>query len=86
MEVILRRDVEKLGRRGDVVKVKEGYGRNFLLPRIDRYRPERTRERSHRGHRHAAQVNAMTRADQHDTADLAAQRRDGRVSGGGNRT
>src|SRR5207245_11643878 len=33
MEVILREDVEKLGRRGDVVKVAEGYGRNFLLPR-----------------------------------------------------
>jgi large subunit ribosomal protein L9 len=33
MEVILRQDVDKLGRRGDVVKVKEGYGRNFLLPR-----------------------------------------------------
>jgi len=33
MEVILREDVDKLGRRGDVVKVKEGYGRNFLLPR-----------------------------------------------------
>jgi large subunit ribosomal protein L9 len=33
MEVILREDVVKLGRRGDVVKVAEGYGRNFLLPR-----------------------------------------------------
>jgi large subunit ribosomal protein L9 len=33
MEVILRDDVEKLGRRGEVVKVAEGYGRNFLLPR-----------------------------------------------------
>jgi large subunit ribosomal protein L9 len=33
MEVILREDVEKLGRRGDVIKVAEGYGRNFLLPR-----------------------------------------------------
>jgi large subunit ribosomal protein L9 len=33
MEVILREDVDKLGRRGDVVKVAEGYGRNFLLPR-----------------------------------------------------
>ncbi len=32
MEVILRQDVEKLGRQGDVVKVAEGYGRNFLLP------------------------------------------------------
>ena len=33
MEVILREDVDKLGRRGEVVKVTEGYGRNFLLPR-----------------------------------------------------
>ena len=33
MEVILRSDVDKLGRRGDVVKVAEGYGRNYLLPR-----------------------------------------------------
>jgi large subunit ribosomal protein L9 len=33
MEVILREDVQTLGRRGDVVKVAEGYGRNFLLPR-----------------------------------------------------
>src|SRR5438309_7507500 len=33
MEVILKEDVEKLGQRGDVVKVAEGYGRNFLLPR-----------------------------------------------------
>lgn len=33
MELILRDDVDKLGRRGDVVKVADGYGRNFLLPR-----------------------------------------------------
>ena len=33
MEVILKEDIEKLGSRGDVVKVAEGYGRNFLLPR-----------------------------------------------------
>lgn len=32
MEVILKEDVEKLGHRGDVVKVAEGYGRNYLLP------------------------------------------------------
>jgi large subunit ribosomal protein L9 len=32
MEVILREDVEKLGNRGDLVKVKPGYARNFLLP------------------------------------------------------
>jgi large subunit ribosomal protein L9 len=33
MQIILQEDVEKLGARGDVVSVKEGYARNFLLPR-----------------------------------------------------
>jgi large subunit ribosomal protein L9 len=32
MEVILKEDVPKLGSRGDVIKVAEGYGRNYLLP------------------------------------------------------
>ncbi len=32
MEVILKEDVMKLGHRGDVVKVADGYGRNYLLP------------------------------------------------------
>ena len=33
MEVILKEDVANLGHRGDVVKVADGYGRNYLLPR-----------------------------------------------------
>ncbi len=33
MQIILREDIDKLGSRGDVVKVKDGYARNFLLPR-----------------------------------------------------
>jgi large subunit ribosomal protein L9 len=33
MEIILREDVEKLGARGEVVKVAAGYARNFLLPK-----------------------------------------------------
>jgi large subunit ribosomal protein L9 len=33
MEVILREEVEKLGRRGDLVKVASGYARNYLLPK-----------------------------------------------------
>jgi large subunit ribosomal protein L9 len=32
MEIILKEDVLKLGHRGDVVKVADGYGRNYLLP------------------------------------------------------
>ena len=33
MEIILREDVERLGSRGQVVKVANGYARNFLLPK-----------------------------------------------------
>lgn len=33
MEVILKEDVPKLGTRGDVVKVADGFGRNYLLPK-----------------------------------------------------
>jgi large subunit ribosomal protein L9 len=33
MKLILKRDVDKLGNTGDVVKVAPGYGRNFLVPR-----------------------------------------------------
>jgi large subunit ribosomal protein L9 len=33
MKVVLRDDVEKLGLKGDIVDVADGYGRNFLVPR-----------------------------------------------------
>ncbi|HOU47945.1 MAG TPA: 50S ribosomal protein L9, partial [Candidatus Aminicenantes bacterium] len=33
MKVILKQDVENLGRKGDVVNVASGYGRNYLIPR-----------------------------------------------------
>jgi len=33
MQIILQEDIEKLGHRGDIVTVKPGYARNFLLPR-----------------------------------------------------
>jgi len=33
MQIILQEDIEKLGARGDVVAVKAGYARNYLLPR-----------------------------------------------------
>lgn len=33
MRLILTQDVKKLGKKGDIVNVAEGYGRNFLIPR-----------------------------------------------------
>ena len=33
MKVILKQDIEKLGKTGEIVKVAPGYGRNFLIPR-----------------------------------------------------
>jgi len=32
MQIVLKEDIEKLGRRGEVVKVSDGYARNYLLP------------------------------------------------------
>ena len=32
MQVILREDIDKLGKIGDLVKVKDGFGRNYLIP------------------------------------------------------
>src|SRR2546428_11625700 len=33
MKVVLREKLEKLGRRGEVVRVADGYGRNYLIPK-----------------------------------------------------
>jgi large subunit ribosomal protein L9 len=33
MRIVLREDIDKLGRRGEVVKVADGYARNYLLPK-----------------------------------------------------
>ena len=47
MEIILREDIDKLGQRGEMVKVAAGYARNFLLPRKPgRGRPPNPTKRS----------------------------------------
>ena len=51
MEVILREHVDNLGRRGEIVKVADGYARNYLLPRklallVDRRQQEADRARA----------------------------------------
>lgn len=45
MQVILLEKVANLGSLGDVVKVKDGYGRNFLIHKVKQNaRPKRTRQ------------------------------------------
>ena len=59
MEVILREDIEKLGNRGEVVKVAPGYARNFLLPkRLAVAATSRTRRSSSRS---ATRISAAKR-------------------------
>ena len=71
MEIILREHVENLGRRGEIVKVADGYARNYLLPRklalvaTEGNRKQIERER--------AKFDAKE-AEEKGVADAAAQR------------
>ena len=64
MDVILRQDVDKLGRAGEMVTVKDGFGRNFLLPQGLAYlategnKRRLDAERAQKGRKHAAEVQA----------------------------
>lgn len=55
MKVILQTDVKKLGAKGDVVEVSDGYGRNYLLPR-------KLAVEANTANLNAAKVNAENRA------------------------
>jgi large subunit ribosomal protein L9 len=68
MEVILREDVKSLGKAGDLVRVKPGYGRNYLLPSGLAYEATEGNKK-----RIAAETRARsTRADA-ERADAQAQ-------------
>jgi large subunit ribosomal protein L9 len=74
VQVILRKDVEKVGLRGDVVNVARGYARNFLLPRglADEATPARVAEaqkRETQRARHEAQSFEQAR----EMADTLAE-------------
>ena len=84
MEVILREHVDNLGRRGDVVKVAEGYARNYLLPRklalpvtiASKRQIEREREKAEaRDAEEASAANAL--AERMTALDISIARRVG---------
>jgi large subunit ribosomal protein L9 len=56
MEIILVQDMPKLGNRGDVVKVKDGYARNYLFPR------NLAMKATDANKRHVAEIIRQTRA------------------------
>jgi large subunit ribosomal protein L9 len=74
MDVILRHAVENLGKPGDVVKVKNGYGRNYLLPHnlayeatpgnLKRIQQERARLEAAEGQRRGAAQDVATKIEQ----------------------
>jgi large subunit ribosomal protein L9 len=71
MEVILREHVDNLGRRGDVVKVAEGYARNYLLPRKLALAVTEANKRQIERERKAAEARD---AEERQQADAVAQR------------
>ena len=74
VQVILRDDVPNLGKIGDVVRVKPGYARNFLLPRglAVEANPKNLRMLEH----HKRVITAMADRE-HKSAEASAKRLDG---------
>ena len=84
IEVILKEHVEHLGRRGEIVKVADGYARNYLLPRklalavTDENKRQIERERAKAEAREAEEIGeAKTLAGQIEGLTLAIARRVG---------
>jgi len=71
IEVILKEHVENLGRRGEIVKVADGYARNFLLPR--KLALAVTEENKRQIERERAKADAREAAELHEVQALAAR-------------
>ena len=84
MELVLRSDVENLGRIGDIVQVANGYARNYLLPRklattvtpenlrlvaLDRARAEEV-EKERRKQEEAARENEQAESSSEELRDV----------------
>src|SRR6266566_1055076 len=71
MEVILRTHVDNLGRRGEVVKVADGYARNYLLPR--KLALVVTKGNRHQIERERSKFDAVEAEEQKASEAIAAQ-------------
>jgi large subunit ribosomal protein L9 len=77
MEVILLERVEKLGQMGDVVKVKPGFARNFLLPQKKALRATEANKKRFENER--AQLEAVNLKHRQEAEAMAAKMRDLKV-------
>jgi large subunit ribosomal protein L9 len=74
MKVILREDVEKLGHSGELVEVRNGYGRNYLLPRnLAMLASEKNLKQLEHDRRVIAARNAKLKAAAGDIAAMLAR-------------
>ncbi len=71
MEVILLERIARLGQMGETVKVKDGFARNFLLPRGKALRATETNRKKFEGQRH--QLEARNLELKHEASDVAAK-------------
>jgi large subunit ribosomal protein L9 len=74
MEIILIQDVNKLGQKDDIVNVKAGYGRNFLIPKGYAISASSSAKKMHT-------ENLRQRAHKEEKIKLAAQEIAGRLTG-----
>jgi large subunit ribosomal protein L9 len=74
MEVVLLERIERLGQMGDVVNVKPGYARNFLLPQRKALRATKTNLEHFEGQRQQLEADNLKRRDE---AQSVANRMDG---------
>jgi large subunit ribosomal protein L9 len=68
MKVILRDDVEKLGKLGDAVEVRDGYARNFLLPRQKAFRCTADAEKQIAAERKRRSARELKKLDEYKQA------------------
>jgi large subunit ribosomal protein L9 len=74
MEIILIQDVNKLGQKDDIVHVKDGYGRNFLIPKGLAIAASSSAKKMHT-------ENLRQRAHKEEKIKIAAQEMAGRLAG-----
>src|SRR5512133_4031102 len=74
MEIILIQDVNKLGQKDDLVNVKNGYGRNFLIPRGYAIAASSSAKKMHN-------ENLRQRAHKEEKIKIAAQETAGKLAG-----